>query len=324
MTRLILRLDMRAPEFGTPAPELYATALEMAEWAEAQGFAEFMLSEHHGSLDGYLPSPLILAAGLAARTKTMRIRISALVLPLHDPLRIAEDVAVLDNLSGGRIELVLAAGFLPSEFEMFGRERDQRGDLLELGIKTLEQAWSGEPFEYQGRKVQVTPRPVQRPRPPILLGGASPLAARRAARLADGYIPASAESWPAYLEECKRLGRDPGEARNVGSFALFVAEDPEALWSKIGPHAIHESNSYARWYLEGSTSGPYQAFDNIDDLRASGLYQVLTPDECVSLAEGLGPDGWLYIHPLIGGLDPSVAWESLELLAREVLPRLPM
>ena len=124
------------------------------------------------------------------------------------------------------------------------------------------------------------------------------------------------------MVECERLGRDPGEARNVGSFALFVARDPDAAWERIAPHALHETNSYAGWYVESGVVGPYQAFPDADALRASGLYQVLTPDECVALAKGLEPEGWLYVHPLVGGLDPAVGWESLELLASDVLPRL--
>ena len=90
-----------------------------------------------------------------------------------------------------------------------------------------------------------------------------------------------------------------------------MARDPDAAWKRIAPHALHETNSYAAWYEEGCAAGPYKVCADADALRASGLYQVLTPDECVALAEGLGPEGWLYVHPLIGGLDPSVGWESL-------------
>jgi alkanesulfonate monooxygenase SsuD/methylene tetrahydromethanopterin reductase-like flavin-dependent oxidoreductase (luciferase family) len=322
MTRWILRLDMRSPAFARAPQELYAAGLEMAEWADRRGFAELMLSEHHGADDNYLPSPLVYGAALAARTQHLRLRVSALVLPLHDPLRIAEDVAVLDNISGGRAELVVVGGFLPEEFAMFGRSRKDRGTLVEEGVRVLENAWSGEPFAFRGRTVRVTPRPVQRPRPPILLGGSSAAAARRAARIADGFIPVVPEIYPIYLEECEKLGVDPGEPRSYGPPFLHVAEDPDEAWARIAPHALHESNSYAAGYARAGISGPFQAAENAEALRASGLYQVLTPDECVALAEALGEHGSLFVHPLMGGLDPDVAWTSLDLLASRVLPRL--
>jgi len=323
MANLVIRLDMRAPDFGAVPEELYAAALDMADWADAQGFAECMLSEHHGADDGFLPSPLVLGSAIAARTRRMRIQVSALILALHDPLRIAEDVAVLDNISGGRIELVLAGGFLPQEFEMFGIEMKERGKRVEQGIAVLDQAWSGEPFEYRGAQVRVVPRPVQRPRPPLLLGGSSVVAARRAARLADGFVPAMPDLYAPYLEECAALGREPGPARTVGSFCLFVSEDPARTWAQIAPHAMHESNGFARWYAQGGILGPYQKCSSIEELQASGMYQVLTPEEVLGLAEQMGQEVWLYLHPLLGGLDPAVGWESLELLASKVIPHLP-
>jgi alkanesulfonate monooxygenase SsuD/methylene tetrahydromethanopterin reductase-like flavin-dependent oxidoreductase (luciferase family) len=323
MTQLSMRFDMRSPAFAAPPEALYAAALEMAEWAERQGFAEIMLSEHHGFEDGYLPSPLVFGAALAARTRSARLRVAALVLPLHDPLRIAEDVAVLDNLSGGRAEIVIAGGFLPEEFEMFGRSRKDRGALVEEGVQVLEQAWSGEPFHYRGRRLRITPRPLQRPRPPLLLGGSSAAAARRAARIADGFLPVVPDIYETYLEECAKLGATPGEARSFGPPFLHIAEDPESAWARIAPHALHESNSYAAGYERAGTVGPYPAADDAAALQATGLYQVLTPDQCVGLAQALGENAWLFLHPLMGGLDPDFAWESLELFASRVLPRLP-
>ncbi|MBK8309156.1 MAG: LLM class flavin-dependent oxidoreductase [Gammaproteobacteria bacterium] len=200
MTRLTLRFDLRTPPFACCPDDYYRTALDMAEWADAHGFSECMVSEHHGEEDGYLPSPLVMAAAIAARTRRMRIRISALILPLHDPLRIAEDVAVLDRLSGGRIELVCVAGFRPGEFAQFDKPFAARIKLLEHGIATLKQAWSGEPFTYRGAQGSNHSPPAPAPHPPLLLGGSSPQAARRAARIADGFVPAVPELYPIYHE----------------------------------------------------------------------------------------------------------------------------
>jgi alkanesulfonate monooxygenase SsuD/methylene tetrahydromethanopterin reductase-like flavin-dependent oxidoreductase (luciferase family) len=320
--KILLRYDMRAPGFGASPAELYAAALEQAAFGDAQGFDAVQLSEHHGTDDGYLPSPLVLAAAIAGRTARIRLEIAALILPLHDPLRVAEDVAVLDLASGGRVELVIGAGYVPGEFAMFDRAIADRPRLVEEGMRALELAWTGEPFEYRGRIVRVTPRPLQRPRPALALGGSSPAAARRAARLADRFLPAVPSLWKPYRAERERLGLPVPPAGKVGPLFLHVAEDPDSAWDRIAPHALHEANAYGRWMAETGTAGPYRPLADADALRSSGLYRVVTPDECVALAESLGAHGTLLLHPLMGGLAPELGWSSLELFAAKVLPRI--
>jgi alkanesulfonate monooxygenase SsuD/methylene tetrahydromethanopterin reductase-like flavin-dependent oxidoreductase (luciferase family) len=323
MPNLILRFDMRSPAFGTEPRALYAATLEMAEWADERGYAEIMLSEHHGQDDGYLPSPLVLAAAIAARTRRVRIRISALVLPLHDPLRVAEDVAVVDQLSGGRIELVVVGGFVPSEFAMFGRDATTRGRQVAEGVEVLKQAWTGEPFEYRGQEVRVMPRPAQQPHPRLLLGGSSEPAARRAARIADGFVPIVPEIYPLYEQACHELGKTPAPDRKLGPPFLHVSHEPDAAWARIAPHALHETNSYSRWYAEADVQGgPYEPMEDADALRASGSYQVHSPEACVDALRALGEDAWIFVHPLLGGMDPKLGWESMQLLNDEVLPAL--
>src|ERR1700730_12928279 len=106
---------------GTAMAERYQCALDITEWADAQGAVVVVLSEHHGSPDGYLPSPLTMAGAVAARTEQIRIRIAAIIAPLYNPLRLAEDAAVVDLISGGRLDLVLANGYVRDEFELLGR-----------------------------------------------------------------------------------------------------------------------------------------------------------------------------------------------------------
>ena len=143
MTKLALPLDMRAPAFAGVPRDFYRIGLDMAQWADANGFAECMLSEHHGTDDGYLPSPLVYGAAIAARTEKLRILVSALVLPLHNPIRIAEDAAVLDQLSNGRLDLVMVAGFRPPEFALSDRPLAGRGKVLEESISVLRKAYTG-------------------------------------------------------------------------------------------------------------------------------------------------------------------------------------
>lgn len=318
--RLSLRYDLRAPDFGPSAAELYRAALEQVAWADGIGFDSVALSEHHGCDDGYCPSPLIVAAAVAARTSSLRIMVSALLLPLYDPIRLAEDLAVLDLTSGGRIDLVIGAGYRPEEQAMFGRTMDQRVALVEEGIGVLRSAWTGAPFAYRGRTVRVTPRPLQAAGPTLLLGGSTKAAARRAARLGDGFLPVDASLWTVYAAECERLGRDPGPPPPPpGPLFVHVADDPERAWAHIAPHALHETNSYGEWLTEAEGLGPYTPTDDAESLRAMGLYAVVTPDACAAMARESGSLG---LHPLMGGLSPDLAWESLELVAGKVLPAL--
>lgn len=322
MGQWILRLDLRSPAFAGENPLLYRDGLEMAAIADALGFDHCMLSEHHGAEDGYLPSPLVYGAAVAARTRRMRLRISAIILPLHDPLRVAEDVAVLDRIAEGRLELVLVAGFLPREFAMFGRDILTRARTLEDNVAVLRQAWTGEAFTFRGATVRVTPRPWQSGGPPLLLGGATPAAARRAARCGDGFVPGLMGLWETYAASCHELGKQAGPEPVFGPLAIFVSEDPETTWQRIARHALHETNCYARWYREGGIPGPYGHSDSTDALRATGLYQVLSPEQCIELARSLGPGGQLYVHPLLAGIDADIGRETLRLLGERVLPAL--
>ena len=154
-----LSFDLRAPDFGAPARELYAAALDQCAWADDLGFDTIGIAEHHATDDGYLPSPLVFAAAAAARTRRITLRPSVLLAPLYEPVKLAEDAAVVQLLSAGRLVLAIGAGYRPAEFAMFGVRREHRRRLYEEAIEVLRRAWTGEPFEYRGRPVRVTPVP---------------------------------------------------------------------------------------------------------------------------------------------------------------------
>ncbi len=235
----VIRFDLRAPGLDPPeAQRLYGAALEMSEWADRQGFDMLVLSEHHASADGYLPSPLVMGGAVAARTQRIPIWVSALLVPLHDPVRLAEDIAVLDLISNGRIAIVSGLGYRPVEYALFDREWKGRGKRLDECLEIMVRAWTGEPFEVDGETVQVTPRPVQQPHPMIMVGGSGPAAAKRAARFGFGFFPPIGDDDLAqlYLDECARLGKEPGwVGQPKGPGTLFVADDPERLW---GAHRL--------------------------------------------------------------------------------------
>jgi alkanesulfonate monooxygenase SsuD/methylene tetrahydromethanopterin reductase-like flavin-dependent oxidoreductase (luciferase family) len=322
MTQLFLRFDMRAPAFGAERTQLYREMLNMAGWADDRGFAAVRISEHHGADDGYLPAPLVAAAAIAARTSRMRIWVAALVLTYHDPLAIAEQVAVLDNISNGRLDLTLAAGYVASEMAMFGLKPEARAALMEERIAVLRAAWKGEPFVYLGRPARVTPRPVQRPHPPLYIGGSTPGAARRAARLGVGFDTHLAELHALYAEAVRARGTAPDPMPVYGPTFLHVTHEPAAAWSRIAPHAIYETNEYGKWAQGAGLNSSYEPVTSADELLARGSYGVVTPRECLALAERLGPSGVLLFHPLMAGLEPKLSWQSLNLFGSEVLPHL--
>src|SRR5262249_10038701 len=189
MTMLGLRYDLRAPAFaGVTHAELYAACLEQCAWADARGFDVVALSEHHGVDDGYMSAPVTLAAAIAGRTQRIQINIAAVLVPLHDPVRLAERRGTLQLASGGRLSLVAGLGYRPEEFVMAGVARRQRGRLLDEYVDVLRKAWTGEPFEWRGREIRATPAP-QSP-PVVLIGGSTGKGARRAARLPARVFPA--------------------------------------------------------------------------------------------------------------------------------------
>ena len=319
-----LRFDMRAPAEGAPIQELYAAALDMATWAEEHGCVSVVVSEHHGSCDGYLPSPLILASGMAGRTRTLPIQVAALLVPLHDPIDLAEQMAVLDLVSGGRVSYVCAIGYRAEEYAMFGRDMKGRGRRLEDCLEVFRNAWSGEPFEHRGQTVCVTPAPVTPGGPTLLVGGNSAAAARRAARLGLGMLTQGGDPSleRVYLEACRAAGNQPGLFINPPAgtvMSAFVAHDPDRAWRELGPYLLHDARMYAEW-LGDAGSASKSVAGSVDQLRAErGAYRIFTPDEAI---EHVRATGLFLAQPLCGGLPPELGWRSLELLGNEVLPAL--
>ncbi|MCB1250497.1 MAG: LLM class flavin-dependent oxidoreductase [Acidimicrobiales bacterium] len=325
MALSVIRFDMRVPGLE-PAEiaERYAAAVDMARWADQVGFDMLVLSEHHASPDGYLPSPLLLGAAIASVTERIPMNVAALLVPLHDPLRLAEDLAVLDHLSKGRISFVAGLGYRPIEYAMFGREWTKRGRRLDQCLDLMLQAWTGEPFELDGETVQVTPKPYQAPHPMIFIGGSGPKSAERAARFGFGYFPSAGDPALAehYRAECARLGKPEGiVALPSGPGSVFVAEDPDKAWAEVGPYLLHDATTYHQWQ-GGQRSHVHSHASTIDELRAEGIYQILTPEQTIETARSLDLMGAITHHPLCGGTPPELAWQSLELFADRVLPAL--
>ena len=285
-----------------------------------------MVSEHHGDPAGFTSAPLTLAAAILGRTGRIPVEAAAVLAPLHNPVRLAEQLATLDCLAPGRLTVVVGGGYRRAEFEMAGVDPRARGRLVEEFVAVCRAGWHGEPFEWRGRLVTITPPPASPGGPALYLGGKTPVAARRAARLGCPFYPASTDPavTQAYVDECSRLGttpdvHGPGVSLAAPSFVM-ISEDPEAMWELVGPLALGDAVTYSSWQEDGVRSAwSMTGVDGIPALRAAGRYVIVTPEECLDLVRR---DGGVILHPLMGGIPPDVAWTSLTLFEARVLPEL--
>ncbi|MFD9507563.1 LLM class flavin-dependent oxidoreductase [Streptomyces mirabilis] len=321
MTAFALRFDFRNPEqAGTTMADRYAAALDMAEWADRLGCARITVSEHHGSPDGYLPAPIPMLAAMAARTTNVRFLVAALIAPFHDPLLLAEEMIVLDNLGRGRVDLVVAGGYVHEEFALFDVPMNERAKRVTEVVTTLKAAFTGEEFTYRGRTVRLTPAPFRPGGPSVSLGGSTEPAARRAARIADGFIPSVSEVWEYYRDEVLKLGRpDPGPSPIGRNRVVALAEDPDKGWEQMAPFFLHETNAYGAWRAQDDLAAPFRSVTGTDELRESGQYRVLAPERFVAELKS-SPRPFTQFHPLRGGMPMELAWSSLRLFEHEVLP----
>ncbi len=317
----VLRFDLRRAPFSTVTEaEQYSQLLEMCGWADEHGFAAATIPEHHGV--DFVSAPLTLAGMILARAPRLFVTVNALLVTLHDPVRLAEAVATLDLASGGRFSFVAGLGFRPEEFEMAGLDRARRGALMDECVEVILQAWAGKPFEWRGRTVVATPTPVSPPQHLMQMGGGVRASAARAARFGLSLFTMSAD--PAvgdmYREECKKAGFTNGSFMAPGGpLFVHVTEDPERVWDLIGPYALYDMQTYASWQTPDQDSVAHMRAMSVDDLKASGRWEVVTPDGCVELARRHGS---VVLHPLMGGIPPELGWESLQLFVDEVQPRL--
>lgn len=310
-----LRFDMRAPDWGAPAADLYAAAIDMCAWAETRGAVLAVLSEHHGTDDGHLPAPLILASAVAARTRTLAILLAAVPIPLWDPVRLAEEMAVLDLISKGRVSYAFGVGHRAEEYDHFGVDMATRGRTADEILAVLGPLVRGEAVDYRGRTVRVTPPCGSPGGPMMLVAGGSEAAARRAGRFGLGFV--SQTDSPGlkvcYEAQCRAHGHDPGIVQfPVPGLptAVFVADDVDRAWEVLGPHLLHDAVMAASYRPQDNSVASISRADSVDALRhEGGPYRIFTAGEATEYVRGGRP---LPLHPLCGGIAPDVAWPYLE------------
>lgn len=328
MPMIAIRYDLRHPDWvvDTPVSARYRACIEQCRWADRLGLDSVVISEHHGAPDGFMSAPFTLAAAIIGSTARIPVTVAAALAPFHDPVRLAEQMITIDLIGPGRLLTVLGTGYRAEEFEMAGIEFADRWQLFEEAVATLRGAFSGQPFQHCGREVVVTPPPATPGGPLLLMGGNGASSARRAARLHLGFFAADAntELAAAYEDEAQAVGFEHGFCQVPAPLGfVHVSDDPERDWERIMPHAMHEAMVYGSWQRPGQHSAV--AIDGEvtpESIRASSVYKVLTADECVEFAEALDPAATLLLHPMMGGLAPDIAWESLERFEHEVLPRI--
>jgi len=312
-----LRFDMRAPSIGASPTELYAAASEMAAWAETRGCVAAVLCEHHCADDGYLPSPLLLGAAIAARTEQLILNL-VILLPFYDVARLAEDMSVLDHISAGRATYVFGIGYRQEEYDHFGLSLSDRGRLADEKLGLLRRLLAGEEVVQGGRRMRVTPQPLTPEGPMMSWGGASLAAARRAGRnglglLANGGVPGMRE---AYESACRENGFEPGFMlipEKDAATNCFVTEDVDAAWDEIGQYLLHDAMAYSQWNPDNTVSANITTAKTVDELRyESTSHVILSVDEA---RKRLAAGEVFNINPLCGGIPPAIAWPYLKTFA---------
>jgi alkanesulfonate monooxygenase SsuD/methylene tetrahydromethanopterin reductase-like flavin-dependent oxidoreductase (luciferase family) len=321
-------------QWEKPWPQVYGEMLEQITAAEDLGFDSVWMSEHHGAEDGYCPSTLVAAAAAAARTSRITIGVRLLLLPLHHPVRVAEDAAVVDNLAHGRFVLGVAVGYVPHEYGMFGVNRRHRPSLLEEGVEIIKRCWTEERFDYQGKRfslrgVAVQPKPFQKPHPPIWLGGMRGNALDRVARLADGFhYVGTSEVYTEYAAAMRRHGRDPRSIPVYDSREFWMAGDAAQAWQEAREHLFYSYSTYAAWGAAADAADGRPTTDvpgaTPEEMRqrAGTMLFIGNPEKIVALFKQR-----LEIVPITGtimrippGMEHRKVLRCMELVAREVVP----
>jgi probable F420-dependent oxidoreductase len=319
--------------------ELYADTLDLAALADEGGFHSFWLAEHHGAQDGYNPALLPFLSAVAARTSRIELGTGVMLAPFHDPLRLAEDAAVVDNVSGGRLNVGLGLGWAPEEYRMFGVDSKGRGKRLEEFAQVCKLAWSRDRFTFHGAHlnyddVSVMPKPARVPR--LWLGGNADAALERAVRFGDGHFPPSSaglDGIVSHAENVMKLRRSLGLSGpfRYGAFLpVGIGTDADEGWAAIRDGVLHVRGSYMLWgQTQRDVSGardaamPFepQVREGIVSGTAKEIVERLKP--AAEKLEALGFDD-VFVSVILApaGTDPKRARENVERFAADVIPAL--
>jgi alkanesulfonate monooxygenase SsuD/methylene tetrahydromethanopterin reductase-like flavin-dependent oxidoreductase (luciferase family) len=249
-------------------------------------------------------------------TQEMAILLAAVPLPLWDPVRLAEEISVLDLISGGRVSYAFGVGHREEEYTHFGIDMSARGQLADEYLRVLIALVHGESIEFRGRQVRVTPRCASPNGPPMMIAGGSKAAVRRAATHGLGFISQvdRPELRTYYEAQCRAMGNVPGFMQFPvpdSPTAVFVADNVDQAWEQLGPHLLHDAAMAASYRHGDDSVASITRATTVAELRvAGGPYRILTP---TAATEFVRAGSSLPLHPLCGGIEPDVAWRYLRM-----------
>jgi alkanesulfonate monooxygenase SsuD/methylene tetrahydromethanopterin reductase-like flavin-dependent oxidoreductase (luciferase family) len=307
------------PEWVRLSARHYGRWLERVVEAERLGAQSVWLTEHHFFEDGYLPQCWVLAAAIAARTSTIRIGTAVALLPLHSAVESAEQIALVDVISDGRIEPGFGVGYRKPEYQAFGGDFKHRYRVFAERIHEMRQLWG----EESGAARTITPAPIQRPIP--LWGGfGGPMGARLAGRLGLGLQSMDRALLAEYQAGLVQGGNDPSTARLGGQLEFLLADDPERAWAQAKKHVEYRWESYNRYMFEG-TSRAASPPSVGDPGTIGGHIEVGTPEQIAAIIKertaGLPvTDMWGWSD--FPGLPDELVDRHLELTFTELAPLL--
>lgn len=318
-----LYFDLRnPPEWRQDWQRLYAFTLEQCEEAERLGAASIWATEHHLFDDGYIPQPLTFLAAVAARTTRVRLGTAILIPALHHPVEMAEQAAVVDILSGGRLDLGLGAGYRIPEYELFGADHAQRGRTTFARVTELRELWAGG---------EVTPPPLQQP-VPIWVGAGTETTARRTGRLGAGLLRIDPALAAAYREGLAAGGHDPASGRIAGPANVFLSDDPERDRAVVAKHVGYQWSSYARYGAEGTGRpapppiDPHEWLDRgIREGLTSAGFLFGTPEEVAAELKafvGDTPVESVFVWGSVAGMPEELVAENVRLACTRLAPLL--
>ena len=310
----VLRFNFASPQ-GDPRTqgELIRAALELAQWGESRGVLTVSVDEHHATGHGWSCNPILAAGMFLARTSTLIASVDCALGPLWNPVRLAEDIALVDNMSRGRLHTTVGLGYRTVEYDTLGVDFSQRGRLMDGLIERMLSVWSDTGC-------------YSRPHPPLYIGGGARVTARRAARFR---LPLSlADHLPDVAAYYRELAAEAGMAPLVimpgpiNRGMIYLHDDPDRAWSELGSHILWEAVTYGGWSTDQRSLMHLPGVQTLDEVRASGRYRFLTPDQLIAEVRGADDYGPLVLHPLVGGMPIDEAWKSVQLLVDRVLPAL--
>jgi alkanesulfonate monooxygenase SsuD/methylene tetrahydromethanopterin reductase-like flavin-dependent oxidoreductase (luciferase family) len=333
----IIMMYRNPPQWYRPVQNVYRDFFDLCVMAEDLGVDHLWTSEHHFHEDGWSPSQLPILAAIAARTRRIRIGTFVLLLPFHHPIRVAEDAATVDIISGGRLHLAVGPGSDPNDYSTFGVPMRERRPRMHEGLEIIRKCLNEEEFSFRGRywnfeNVRMTPKPVQRPLP-LWVAAMFPKAIEEAG--AKGYHLASAPPAPLqkiYDDTLRKAGYDPTKFQRAGLHIGHLASTHEKAWDEIEPHLQWHMKIHFRAMAAAENMNLRMGSDltipPLGELRKSGRgpygpVYIGTPDEVIKMLEQelkTNPMTQMVFSMDSPGMDPRHMRSSLELFAKEVIP----